>query len=461
MSFPRRGVYRVSGDAQLNESSGWSISTILGIVFIISLVSPLVSWIGRGLVFSWGVFALWLLTVSFRRRLFWRRVFQEASKRRGELVMLGVWFLVVFFNVFVGRGYTGTRHLMIMLTLLMIVLMEMVYTEILEGAREIILTAIVLWLGLETLRSVPVLWSEPLLPRVIMAAGAESSLYERAVLSSVGEYGFYTACAIGIPVMFAVALDKGGPPRIVLLLSCVMVGIAIALASFLGATLLMVTGFLVLGALAAVSSGQHKLRSLSLFLVVAIISAMVWYAVLGDTMAGEAVAEKLVRQSEGILELGLIEGDQTNRANLWKMSVDTFLQYPIFGIGPSTGTANPYMGYRVGGHSSWLDIAAEYGVLGLVFYLGFLFAVIKRAVVFRKLDRSWLVGLARIVSCGLFFVGGSYNPVVFTIQVNALFFFFVVVGARSVSRVKTPSHSRLFRRSSHSLSTPEESLWRS
>lgn len=452
MTLPRRDKYRLYGAGRTEKSSGWSISTVLAILFIVSLVSPLMSWIGRGLLLSWVVFALWLLAVSFRQRLFLHRLLKTAAKRQVELFMLGAWLLVVFSNAILGRGYSGVMHLMIMVTLAMTVFMEIVYTEERDESRKVIVTAVIVFLGLEALRSLPTLWSEPLLPRLIMAAGAGSSLYQRAVLSSVGEYGLYTACAIALPVMLATALDMKGLRRTFMLFLSVIIATAIVLASFLGATLLMVIGFLLLGTL-VVTNGREKMRSIFFFLIVGVIGVALWYVVLADTAAGEMVASKLVRQSEGVLELGLLEGDQTNRAELWEISVNTFLQNPIVGIGPSTGTENPYMGYRVGGHSSWLDIAAEYGAIGLVFYVGFLFAAIKRAVVFRKMDRSRLVGVARVISCVLFFVGGSYNPVVFTIQVNALFFFLALSGAKAISPVNSRKRSRLFRRYAHGMPT--------
>jgi O-antigen ligase len=159
------------------------------------------------------------------------------------------------------------------------------------------------------------------------------------------------------------------------------------------------------------------------------LAASAWFYVLEQTQQGIGLWDKLVLQTQSISELGLLEGDNTGRSDLWLASFSTFLAHPWLGVGSAVGSINALSLNAVGGHSSWLDNLAQYGILGGSWYFLFLFSVVRRAYRAYRANTRSITSLARLIGALLFVLGGSYNPVVFSIQLEALFFLFVMVGA--------------------------------
>jgi hypothetical protein len=81
--------------------------------------------------------------------------------------------------------------------------------------------------------------------------------------------------------------------------------------------------------------------------------------------AGTRVSEKASTLLEGIASDGIEVGDSTGRGERMVRSLDTFLRYPLFGCGLETLEEN------VGGHSSWLDPLATFGILGYLPMIAF------------------------------------------------------------------------------------------
>ena len=116
------------------------------------------------------------------------------------------------------------------------------------------------------------------------------------------------------------------------------------------------------------------------------------------------------------------------------MSIRTILDYPFFGVGPSTGAENRYLYRYVGGHSSWLDLPAEFGILGAGVYFALLFSLLAPSYVnLRARQRDGTVSvstLARLIVAVVFVIGGSYNPVAGSGPIMALVFFMALGGMR-------------------------------
>ncbi len=427
MTWTERISDRDETSTQTARRSRWSISMLLALLYVLVLVSPSLSYIGHGFVSASLLYFLWLVSVFFRGPMLRKSIRTQISSRRFELYMFACWMIFVFSNALLGRGYTGWRHFLSTVTLGMIIVMEIVFASLGDENHKTMLTLITILLGLETMRALPTLWSDPTLARTRMFLGGEVS--ERAALAGVGEYGFYTACAIGMPTMLAAAMEKRGLLRLLLLLSCGAIGLAVLLATFMGATLLMIVGvaFVVL---LVVFAGRHRLRAIAVLLVIVPIGVILWDS-FRDSAPVNFFLDKVQRQSSSVLAYGLVEGDLTGRAPLWESSLRTFMENPLFGIGPSTGQSNPNLIHRVSGHSSWLDIPAEYGLVGLGFYAMFLVAAIRRAVVSTRTGRSRVFSLACIVGCVLYIVGGAYNPVALVGPVNVMFFLFVIGGTEA------------------------------
>lgn len=421
-------VYCVSKLAPTGTSRQhrFSISMVPALLFVAALVSPLVSRMGHGLVLVWPAYLVWLFfKFNANQKLLWK-VKQEIFRRGFTLLMFACWLIFIAVNYLLGRGYAGQTQIRVIITIGMITFMEITYTVQGGKAWRTLGTIIFIFLGLEVIWSLPTLWSQPMLARDIMESSVYSNLNTQAALKGVGEYGFYTGCAIAFPFLVAWALERKRILRFLLLAVCGAIAIAIVLANFTGAVVLLVTGICFLGSF-ALWKGHKKIRSLIFFIFIGLFAFGTWSLFLKTSTQGEFLINRISSEVSGVLARGLIEGDTTNRAIYWKMSLNTFLDNPLVGVGPVSGQENPFTGTLVGVHSSWLDALAEYGLIGFGFYVAFLLGSMKRVFMAVKTGQRDLLSLARLVSCLLFIIGGTYNPVTFVFSINT-FIFLLVMG---------------------------------
>jgi O-antigen ligase len=110
------------------------------------------------------------------------------------------------------------------------------------------------------------------------------------------------------------------------------------------------------------------------------------------------------------------------------LSMDTFLAHPLLGVGPCTLADNPCLFTVVGGHSTWIDQLAEYGVVGFGFFICFVLSGLRQVARKLKQQRNDLIIRGCVVSCVLYLVAGVVNPVLWTDSISALFYF-VVLGS--------------------------------
>ena len=405
----------------------WSMSTVLGLVFFVTLVIPSISYVGHGLVTTWVVFVFWLLAILLEYPHIIRQVGVVARGRRIELFMFAGWLLLIIANYSLGRAYAGKAHAIAMITFAMIIVMDLVYTALGKSIRKSLAIALFLMLGIEVIRSLPALWSLSFIVRNVMYQGGSSQIYAEAFLSGVGEYSLYTGCAIILPVILATVLESRGWLRAGLMTAWMGILVAILLATLMGAILLALTGFILL-LIFVVTSSRQKMHLILLLSVIGLAIIVSWFALFKDTEHGQIFADKFARQFTSMRDKGMVAGDLTNRADLWQKSIDTFLANPIFGIGPVSETENPYIGYLVGGHSSLLDLPAEYGIVGFVLYLGFLLTAMRRAFISLRRTHNRLFSKACIVSALLFLVSGCYNPIIFVTTANLFLYFFALGG---------------------------------
>lgn len=405
----------------------WQASTILAICFVASLVSPFLSYIGRGLTVTWSIFLIWLLLFTIENRISLSLYLSVFKKRRYALTMFLLWLFVVFFNASLERGYTGWNHFLLTITLGMIIFMQVVYSSLKPEAFKSIIFWTIILLGIEALRSLPMLFNNPGIARILMEIPDDIFLYD-AYIAGTGDYNLYTANAIVLPCLIAIALDFNGIKRIILFTSCVFIGLAIFLSTFTAAVSMMVFGIFTLAVLSYGMSLKKFLKGLISVVLVILMFAML-YSFLGDTEQVNKVIEKNIRLYEGISTYGLLWGDETTRSQLFVISLDTFLANPLWGIGPCTTANNPDLYTYVGGHSSWIDQLAEYGILGFGTFIAFAMAVTMRVTRHLFQYRNSLVIKGAIISGSLYFIGGIVNPVIFITSIMTLFYLLVIGSA--------------------------------
>ena len=320
----------------------WRPSTLLAVAFMATLISPEISISGRGLRSTWVIFLAWVIFFTVENYPLRSSILSAFSKRRFELSMLSAWLIIVLLNAAIGRGYTGRIHLIITVSLCLIIFVQITYSSIRpEAFRTVVFWTLIL-LGLDAARSLPMLLSESGIPRLMMLQETDPLLKYEAYISGVGDYNLYTANAIAFPVLLAVAFSFRGVKKLILLISCVCIGLAVVLSTFTAAVLIMVMGAIIF---AVLSNRKWKkkfmTRAVILVLVLIIMFGIIYY--LRYTEQVSRVITKSIRLYEGITEYGIVVGDETQRASLFMLSLQTSLDNPFIGVGPCTLAENPYL----------------------------------------------------------------------------------------------------------------------
>jgi O-antigen ligase len=353
-------------------------------------------------------------------------------KKRFELLMFSGWLIMLLMNAVLGRGYTGGHHIIIMVTLCMIIFVRIAYSSLKPEAFGTVAFLTLILLGIDAARSLPTLFSNPGIPRLLMR-DIDPLLRFESSSAGVGGYNLYTATAIAFPVFIAVAFSFSGIKRPILLISCSCIGLAVILSTFTSAVSIMLLGIIVFVLLAYEKSLKKLLTSaVSLVLVLLIIFAVLSF--LGNTEQVSFVTSKIVRLYEGITESGVVRGDETGRGSLFMLSLNTFMNNLLIGVGPCTTVLNPWLYTYVGGHSSWIDQLAEYGILGFGWFIIFALSGTVQVVRYFIRYKKNLIVRAAFVSCILYFIGGVVNPVLFVNSISALFYLFVLGSMESTVR---------------------------
>jgi len=124
-----------------------------------------------------------------------------------------------------------------------------------------------------------------------------------------------------------------------------------------------------------------------------------------------------------------IENSNLFRINLWKESIDIIKDFPLFGAGLNTYTRVGRLYVESGGgyypHNSYLQMAAEIGILGLLAFLWFLFNVFELGVgLFKKTKDCLLLGL--LAALIVFLTQSLFDVNIYALQLATLFW--IVLG---------------------------------
>ena len=110
------------------------------------------------------------------------------------------------------------------------------------------------------------------------------------------------------------------------------------------------------------------------------------------------------------------------RVNAWKTGIRMFLDRPLLGVGAATyelSYGSKYGGPWLVSHNAYIQIAAETGIFGILFYLGLMFYIFRQATLIIKNTREesylksisfGLKGALLAYAVGSFFLSVGYYP---------------------------------------------------
>lgn len=380
----------------------WLVAILTGALFA-TFLSPQLGFLGRGLRSSLPLFFLliWVVVVLTPR---------SAWQKLGRYVfptLLGFAFAIfgLLKNTLEPYQSALQNHVFTIVVCMMVwigvVILRILFPESLEYVRWIALIVLGASLGM----GIPLLIQQPGIAR--LTAGNPIPEYNDLTLylSGVANYSWYTPVALAWPSIANWLYHKshGQVTNIVGWGLLVVASIAVILSTLSMALFLLGLGIVLWFILAAVTSGTRTDRWIAAGVLLALLVALPSLYYLGLNYDATTFSiSKLTRLTEGTLTYGIGIGDETGRVDLFTKTMETFFDAPIFG---AWGFETRY--YFIGGHSSWADTLALYGIVGLILWLGFLSPSWRK----RQQPLSISAGVAGgTLSWFLFIIGGILNP---------------------------------------------------
>jgi len=152
---------------------------------------------------------------------------------------------------------------------------------------------------------------------------------------------------------------------------------------------------------------------------------VLWYLVIGLLSVAVFLASPQIIQ-ERVSSIGDMNIN-LNRTSLWKESISIIEDFPVFGSGLNTysAVARNYKMREGGGiypHNSFLQKAAETGVLGLVAFLWILFSFFNMGIRHFKQKNNYLI-LGFLSGILAFLVQSFFDTNIYSLQLVVLFWF--------------------------------------
>lgn len=348
------------------------------------------------------------------------------------------WALVLMLNFGMGRGAAAGKHLFSLLYLFGYFLCAMMYANDSRPVYKWLLVLVAVVLAVQAAYSIPYLLAHFRIARQMMH---EPMGPEKIVLASmgIGGYDTYLGAAIVLPLLWSFSLSRRNKLGLVVLsLCCLAILTSVVLSTFTAASVLAICGSgLLLGSFFLNEAGTRRAVELSVVGMLLVVASVQWAPMIVRSEQFSFVASKAERIIKGAVEAGIVAGDETGRASLAMASFRLWMENPIFGIGGYAGTFDSPAGF--GGHSSWVDTLAQYGLIGGVCLFGMLIALGARA---RRLSR---IGGARLLKTGillswmLYLAAGLGNTVLFMPMLDFMLFFVLFGASENAYWLVSPS----------------------
>ena len=393
------------------------LAEVLGVLFAVATVVPQAQYYGRGAKMTFELFAFWCCAAYLSGGL-GAVVARQKVPLALALAFMGA--LVVTYRWRSDDPAVTLQSVIRLLLLLMVFVVASYHAQCSPVRWSRMREWMVFLIAAAILPSLWLLYENPKIARYLGAAGdwADNSSVDLAVAGrGVGTYGLYNLLAVVIPCWLSLAVTARGLRQLLLLAAVGVASLAVALSTFTAATVLLIAGL----GLALVGLPLLKRSRYSLLVLVFSCGALAALIVAGNFLIRESKsfefgADKAIRLFEGMMDSGLVAGDETGRGEMFMRTMDTFLSNPVFGVGYDRSVQ------LVGGHSSWVDPWALYGLVG---YLPFF---LFQALLTHRIIRNWMgqpsniAAFGSLVCWGLFWAAGFLNPTIFWVLPGVLLF---------------------------------------
>ncbi len=387
--------------------------------FLISLISPLISnMIGdlNGKIILLSVWLLFEIAINGLDGLI--KVIRYRGK---ELFFLLSWLFVLMFYGFYEIGNMETwavyiKSLVFFITAYTLGAMFFDNFQKYLGFQIIVFIVVCITAVL----IVELLYREPFIVRM----AADKNILTKGQLPIIGAISYFTGTSISTPFMIGTLTFLKEERCKFIFLACLLIPfiLSIYLSTMAAPTFFVifsVSGMLYLYYRHGIISKRISL-AFALLVCIAIFASMTLSLKHGSFFK-EKTLDIFSTASRG-------DYRQVERGSDAVKSIDTFLTYPFFGIGPKQRGF-----YReIGEHSTWIDALAEFGVVGFLPFLLFLYFAWKR--IYREFHErpEQIFNQTRLVGFIIYMLAGLINPWGFD-GFSAVFFAALVLGPSSTA----------------------------
>lgn len=392
------GLFALWGHAMLAASS------------IVLMILPLAKnglldrWIKAYLLLAW-------LVIGIIMRPAWLKGMRRA------LYAIPIWLLFL-----AGYGLIADNSGLNEIVVSIILFFSCAYIYDYYSANPVILsvlcgTALATYLA-GAITSVQVLLDNPMASRLVSTGD-----YEVLALTGVGEYRFAYAVALLLPCLLSVLLYFKSNLLIRALLSLLVVFLAyfLYLASFVISLGIVIAGIPAVVYFSIRNRDARIFLVLFIFVVGVLISSGVLsraFFFIAQNADNETISSKAVEIAT--LNSGSTQSDMDifKRWDLYSNSIETFMKYPLLGVGPLFEYESARR-YGIGCHSEWLDTLARLGLIGSIPLLACLISLFRYG---SRIWRDTTYGKLLTFMSMLFILFGFFNPLLGIAEIGVVVF---------------------------------------
>jgi hypothetical protein len=393
-NFPNTEVLRVSIIAYL-----FSALIVLVRVYVPISMTFIGGWPAR-LAFT----GFWFVAILTTGGSSLEQFFQKLKARWAEITCYALWVAVLLTHntMLGGQEITTTFLLNAYIGTIPFYLLGTYYSiDGIRGRGMALATAAVV--GISCLMAIPVVWQDPSLVRI-----GSMTMTAEGRASGIGSYSDLTGFAIILPFFLTASLQAKHVLRLLGLAGCLATIGLLMIATLTG--LILLTCMAVAGCiLYYLLLGGFHLRRIMLGLTAVLgvgLATVYLFPSVYERTDLKRFYDRLVNTFTNLPDIlsGQVE-DPTSRYALMINSLQVFLDNPVTGTGLDFGGEKE----SLGGHSSWMDALALYGLVGGVPCALFHLLVFRRLWKAWRRDRQNMMYWGCLLSCALYLFYGFFN----------------------------------------------------
>ncbi|MBI4309751.1 MAG: O-antigen ligase family protein [Candidatus Omnitrophica bacterium] len=202
-------------------------------------------------------------------------------------------------------------------------------------------------------------------------------------------------------------------------------------------------------------TGFHKIKTLPVVFVVIAGFMMVFSPVMLKTRDASLIRDDVQHYRETVVESRSSEQKNTvvyslqnmggsGRSGFWKEAMRIIYDYPVWGSGLNTySKVGQKYSFNWGGypHNSYLQMAAELGLLGLAAFLGMLFVLFRTSLMcVNRMPKGYLRSVLTGVLAGTcaYLIQSFFDTTFYSVQLSVLFWLMVSM-AVAIQRIQVSS----------------------